>query len=67
MKQYRKNEDENRHSENALELAKKFGTKQEIERVKGIHDRHMKRGHITEPDRLTRDKIARKYYHRLAK
>ena len=67
MKQYRKNEDENRHSENALELAKKFGTKKEIETVKGIHDRHMKRGHITEPDRSTRDKIARKYYPRLAK
>lgn len=65
MKHYRKNEDENRHSENALQLAKKFGSKKEIETVQGIHDRHMKRGHITEPDRSTRDKIARKHYPKL--
>lgn len=67
MKHYRKNEDENRHSENALELAKKFGTEKEKITVKRIYDRHMKRGHITEPDRSTRDRIARKHYPKLTK
>tara|TARA_R110000772_G_scaffold194398_1_gene305156 strand:- start:812 stop:1915 length:1104 start_codon:yes stop_codon:yes gene_type:complete len=65
MKQYRKNEDENRHSENALQLAKKFGSKKEIKTIQDIHDRHMKRGDISEPDRLTRDKIAKTHYPKL--
>jgi len=64
-KDYRKNEDENEHSLNALELVKKFGTSSEIKDMQGIYDRHMKRGHITEPDYSKRNAYDKKYYPKL--
>jgi len=64
-KDYRKNEDENEHSLNALELVKKFGTPSEIKDMQGIYDRHMKRGHITEPDYSKRKAYDKKYYSKL--
>ena len=64
-KDYRKNEDENEHSLNALELVKKFGTPSEIKDMQGIYDRHMKRGHITEPDYSKRNAYDKKYYSKL--
>ena len=64
-KDYRKNEDENEHSLNALELVKKFGTSSEIKDMQGIYDRHMKRGHITEPDYSKRNAYDKKYYSKL--
>ena len=56
------NEAENLHSENAVELAKKFGTPKEIKQMDDILTRHMKRGHITPEDMETRDALVRKYY-----
>ena len=64
-KDYRKNEDDNEHTLNALELVKKFGTPQEIKDMQGIYDRHMKRGHITEPDYSKRNAYDKKYYPKL--
>jgi len=64
-KDYRRNEDENEHSLNALELVKKFGTPSEIKDMQGIYDRHMKRGHITEPDYSKRNAYDKKYYSKL--
>lgn len=64
-KDYAKNEDDNEHSLNALELVKKFGTPNEIKDMQGIYDRHMKRGHITEPDSSKRNAYNRKYYSKL--
>ena len=56
------NEAENLHSENAVELAKKFGTPKEIKQMDDILTRHNKRGHITPEDMETRDALVRKYY-----
>ena len=65
MKQYKKNEDENEHSLNALQLVKMFGTPVEKKEMQGIYDRHMKRGHITPIDLRARDKLNSKYYSKL--
>ena len=64
-KDYARNEDENEHSLNALELVKMFGTPQEKKDMQGIYDRHMKRGHITEPDYSKRNAYDKKYYGKL--
>ena len=61
-KDFLDNEAENLHSENAVELAKKFGTPKEIKQMDDILTRHMKRGHITPEDMETRDALVRKYY-----
>ena len=59
------NEDKNYHSENAVELAKKFGTKAEIKRMMEIQKAHMARRHITSSDQKERDKLISKYYPKL--
>ena len=64
-KDFDDNEDKNYHSENAVELAKKFGTKEEIKRMTAIHKAHMKRRHITSSDQKERDKLVMKYYPKL--
>ena len=61
-KDFLDNEAENLHSENAVELAKKFGTPKEIKQMDDILTRHNKRGHITPEDMETRDALVRKYY-----
>ena len=61
-KEFLDNEAENLHSENAVELAKKFGTPKEIKQMDDILTRHNKRGHITPEDMETRDALVRKYY-----
>ena len=61
-KDFLDNEAENLHSENAVEIAKKFGTPKEIKQMDDILTRHNKRGHITPEDQETRDALVRKYY-----
>ena len=65
MKQYKRNEDENEHSLNALELVKMFGTPAEKKQMQDIYNAHMKRGHITPRDLSQRDKLNSKYYSKL--
>ena len=47
---FRKNEDENRHTENYLMLAKAFGTKREIMGVEAIIRRNKRQGHTNPED-----------------
>ena len=61
-KEFLDNEAENLHSENAVEIAKKFGTPKEIKQMDDMLTRHNKRGHITPEDQETRDALVRKYY-----
>ena len=49
-KKFRKNEDENRHTENYLLLAKAFGTSSEIRKVKDIIKRNKTRGYTSTED-----------------
>ncbi len=49
-KQFRKNEDENRHSENYLMLAKAFGTSREVKEVEAIIRRNKIQGHTDPKD-----------------
>ena len=55
------NEAENRHTENAVALARKFGTKQEHENMLDIY-RPMERGYIEQDEQMARDDIIKKYY-----
>ena len=59
------NEDENMHTENAVELAKKFGTPEEQERMEKIMTAHNTRGHIEPAEQEERDELVRKYYPKL--
>ena len=49
-KQFRKNEDENRHTENYLLLAKEFGSKSDVKAVEAIIKRNKSRGHTSVED-----------------
>ena len=64
-KDFDKNEDANMHSENAVELARQFGSTKEYKRMVAIYKDHMKRGHITSSDQKERDKLVMKYYPKL--
>lgn len=59
------NEDENMHTENAVELAKKFGTSEEQKRMEMIMTAHNTRGHIEPAEQEERDELVRKYYPKL--
>ena len=59
------NEDENMHTENAVELAKKFGTPEEIKRMEMIMTAHNTRGYIEPAEQEERDELVRKYYPKL--
>ena len=65
LKKYLQNEDNNYHSENALELVKIYGTKKELEEIQKIYDNHMERGHILSEEMDKRYKISNKYYKKL--
>ncbi len=67
LKQYLQNEDNNYHSENALELVKIYGTKKELEEIQKIYDNHMERGHILSEEMDKRYKISNKYYEKLVR
>ena len=59
------NEEENMHTENAVELAYKFGTPEEIDRMNKIMTAHNSRGHIEPAEQEERDELVRKYYPKL--
>jgi len=59
------NEDENMHTENAVELAYKFGTPEEIDRMNKIMTAHNSRGYIEPAEQEERDELVRKYYPKL--
>jgi|14_taG_2_1085336.scaffolds.fasta_scaffold00477_8 Asp-tRNA(Asn)/Glu-tRNA(Gln) amidotransferase C subunit len=59
---YEENESVNLHSENALELAKEFGTPEEVEAMQRIMDQHMRRGHILPHEVEERNALTSKYY-----
>ena len=59
------NEDENMHTENAVELAKKFGTIEEIKRMEMIMTAHNTRGLPAHAEQEERDELVRKYYPKL--
>ena len=65
LAQFQAIEAENRHSENAVALARKFGTKQEHENMLDIYQNHMERGYIEQDEQMARDDIIKKYYNNL--
>lgn len=67
MKKYRKNEDKNFHSENALALAKFLGHKEHEDTAKEIMDRHLKRGYLDEEDYAKRRNIEKDLWPRVSK
>lgn len=62
LSDYRKNENANDHSLNALRLVEKFGTEKELSEIRQIRMRHNIKGSISFEDQQKRDKIAGKYY-----
>ena len=65
MSDFKSNEKDNKHSENAYELAKQFGTRQEVERMEQILRFIKQRGYV---DKIGYDmgiKITRKYANKL--
>ena len=61
-KDFQDNEAHNLHSENAVEIAKAFGTPEEVEAMERIMDQHMRRGHILPNEVEERNALVRKYY-----
>ena len=64
-KDFAKNEDENQHTKNAIELVKMFGTSAEDIKVNAIAARHNMKGSISRKDQQDRDAIIKKYYPKL--
>ena len=64
-KQFRKNEDENRHSENYLMLAKAFGTSREVREVEAIIRRNKIQGHTDPKDNKWMFDNIGKYFHKI--
>ena len=64
-KQFRKNEDENRHSENYLMLAKAFGTSREVREVESIIKRSKIQGHTDHKDIKWMFQNIGKYFHKV--
>jgi len=62
LSDYRKNENANDHSLNALRLVEKFGTEKELSEIRQIRMRHNIKGSISFEDQQKRDKIAGKYF-----
>ena len=65
LKQYKKNEDGNSHSENYLLLAKAFGTPKQVKEVEAILKRNKKQGHTSEKDNKWMYKNINPYYKKL--
>ena len=65
MAKYKENERDNRHSDNALLLVKKFGSAADYKKIVDIDIRHLKAGSISAADQKTRDDISKKYFGRL--
>lgn len=66
---YRYNEltNNNDHTGAALFLAKKYGSKSDVETIKEIQEKQDKRGRITEKEQAERDMISNRLYKRLRK
>ena len=64
-KDFDKNEDENKHTENGVAIVNKFGTSAEKMKMAGIQSRHNMKGSITAQDQKDRDAMVNKYYKRL--
>jgi len=64
-KDYLKNEDENRHTENYLMLAKAFGTPAEVKKVQEIMKRNEKQGSTSKTDSDWMYKNINKYYDKI--
>ena len=64
-KDFDSNEDQNMHTENAVELARKFGTSKEYDQMVAIYKAHMKRGEISRSDQMKRDALVKKYLPKL--
>ena len=64
-KDFDSNEDQNMHTENAVELARKFGTSKEYDQMVAIYKTHMKKGEISRSDQMKRDALVKKYLPKL--
>jgi hypothetical protein len=64
-KDYDSNEDQNMHTENAIELARKFGSKKEYDQMVAIYKAHRKKGEISRSDQMKRDALVKKYLPKL--
>ena len=64
-KDFDKNEDENKHTENGVAIVNKFGTSAEKMQMAGIASRHKMNNSISIQDQQARDKMINKYYKRL--
>ena len=62
---FERNEDNNYHTENGIEMAKHFGTKEEQELMAQIAKDHYARGHINPDEIEARNGIVKKYFHML--
>tara|TARA_R100001015_G_C4634802_1_gene202165 strand:+ start:5182 stop:5421 length:240 start_codon:yes stop_codon:yes gene_type:complete len=60
--EYKRNEQFNRHSRNALRVVQSFGTKAELNLIEEINWTHATNGSITLKDQEIRDSIVNKYY-----
>ena len=65
MAQFEKNEDNNYHTENGIEMAKHFGTEDEQKLMLQIQKDHYARGHINPDEIEARNGIVKKYWHML--
>ena len=65
MAQFEKNEDNNYHTENGIEMAKHFGTEDEQKLMLQIQKDHYDRGHINPDEIEARSGIVKKYWHML--
>jgi len=65
MSDFKSNEKDNKHSENAYELAKQFGTRQEVERMEGILKFIKQRGYVDKSGYDMGIKITKKYASKL--
>jgi len=61
-KEYKTNEALNLHSENAILLAKHFGTQKDLEQAEMILSEHIKNGSITASLHEKRQKLCRPLY-----
>jgi hypothetical protein len=64
-KEYEKNEDQNKHTENYLLLAKTFGTSAEVKKVQDIMKRNAKQGHTSKSDMDWMYKNINPYYNKI--
>ena len=62
LRQYKKNESINDHSENALQLVKKFGTEEEISAMTKLLKLHERQGYLTHGQLTERYELSNKYY-----